>query len=90
MAAHRGCVALDCFRWRLLDGAGGFFAFLHQVALDESAEFDAAKAQKARDPTALNKMMTVASSAEPAHAREHAKGQITIVQDGTLHGTRKG
>jgi hypothetical protein len=42
---------------------GGFFAFLHQVKLDESAEFDAAKAQKARDSTALNKMMTKASSA---------------------------
>ncbi|KOO40685.1 hypothetical protein Ctob_013059 [Chrysochromulina tobinii] len=37
---------------------GGFFAFLHQVKLDPSAEFDAAKAQKARDSTALNKVMT--------------------------------
>jgi hypothetical protein len=52
---------------------GGFFAFLHQVALDETAEFDAAKAQKARDSTALNKMMTEASSAEPAHTTKHAK-----------------
>jgi hypothetical protein len=38
--------------------SGGFFAFLHQVKLDESAEFDAAKAQKARNNTALNKVMT--------------------------------
>jgi hypothetical protein len=52
---------------------GGFFAFLHQVALDESAKFDAAKAQKARDSTALNKMMTKASSAEPGHTTEHAE-----------------
>jgi hypothetical protein len=52
---------------------GGFFAFLHQVALDESAEFDAPKAQKARDSTALNKFMTVESSAEPKHTTEHAK-----------------
>jgi hypothetical protein len=55
---------------------GGFFAFLHQVALDESAEFDAAKAQKARDSTALNKMMTKASSAEPEHATEHP--EVTV------------
>jgi hypothetical protein len=57
----------------LLDGAGSFFAFLHQVALDESAELDAAKAKRARDPTALNKIMTVASSEEPKHTTEHAK-----------------
>jgi superfamily I DNA/RNA helicase len=54
---------------------GGFFAFLHQVKLDESAEFDAAKAQKARDSTALNKMMTKASSAEPqSHRATYTKG----------------
>jgi hypothetical protein len=54
---------------------GGFFAFLHQVALDESAEFDAAKAQKARNSTALNKMMTKASSAEPqSHRATYTKG----------------
>ena len=55
---------------------GGFFAFLHQVKLDPSAEFDAAKAQKARDSTALNKMMTEASSADPAHATEQA--EVTV------------
>ena len=71
MAAHHGCVALDC----MLDGAGGFFAFLHQVALDESAEFDAAKAKRARNSTALNKMMTKASSAEPqSHRATYTKG----------------
>ncbi|NCZ81786.1 MAG: hypothetical protein EBX64_01315 [Betaproteobacteria bacterium] len=46
---------------------GGFFAFLHQVALDESAEFDAAVAKRGRNSTALNKMMTKASSAALAN-----------------------
>ena len=62
---------------------GGFFAFLHKVSLDSSAEFDAAKAQVKRDSTALNEIVKKASSAEP----EHATSGVLFTNE-TLEGLR--